>query len=157
MYEIFLFSANSAAICSDSLIITAEVGDVRLVCGRCGVNISSRHLDRPVWAGAAPRRRELGWHKRRHLHEGGTAPTPLPAKPSIFLGHIPAIPALSGIPNPVPHRACVQHRSSSPFLALLFGNVLAFIIALTPAEVSACINVLGSQSWVGFLIWAENS
>lgn len=55
------------------------------------MNISSRGLDRLVGAGAAPRRCRFGWHKRQPMHKGGTAPTPLPAKPSILLGHIPTI------------------------------------------------------------------
>lgn len=65
VYEIFLFSANSAAICSSSLIISAEVGDVRRAGRRCVVNTSSSSLDRAVGAKAAPRRCVRGWHKHR--------------------------------------------------------------------------------------------
>lgn len=101
------------------------------------MNISSRGLDRLVGDGAAPRRCRFGWRKRQRIHKGGTVPAPLPANPSILLGHIPTIPALSGMLRSVFHHAYVQHCSFNPFLALFFGNILAFIIPLFPTEVSA--------------------
>lgn len=145
-----LFPAHSAAICSSSPITPAEVGDVR----------------RDNWGGTAapaastaPRGlQELAATTARLAREGRwdcahSAPSSAERLSRLHPCH--SCPA--GDFSSVLHRSCVQPCSSSLSLALFFGSVLTFIIPLMPAGACAHINVLGSQSWAGFLVWAENS
>lgn len=82
----------------------------------------------------------------------GSVPTPIPAIQPPFLGMIlpPSCFALCPL-CPCP---ALQPK---PSLGSVFWECTGVYHPSHAAEASACINVLGSQSWARFLIWAENS